>query len=134
MSGFIAYSFTQAQLTDIRRFAGYPMYGDGSVDGGAPWLMTYYLALEYKLQHISQAEGAVVVATYLTPLYALETAIYGAGANMGTDQAAVWTRNKNEARDRERLFDNWRRRLCGFLGVPPGPALADVSGNVSLVV
>jgi hypothetical protein len=30
------------------------------------------------------------------------------------------------------LFDGWRRRLCGFLGVPPGPALA--AAGISLVV
>jgi hypothetical protein len=28
-----------------------------------------------------------------------------------------------ELQDRERLFDEWRGRLCGFLGIPRGPAL-----------
>jgi hypothetical protein len=44
----------------------------------------------------------------------------------------VWTHNRDEVRDRLRLFDDWRRRLCGFMGVPPGPALG--TGGVALVV
>jgi hypothetical protein len=34
--------------------------------------------------------------------------------------------------DRIRLFDEWRRRLCGFLGVAAGPALS--SGTAALIV
>lgn len=49
-----------------------------------------------------------------------ETGILGAAANVDTASAAVWTRNLSEVRDRERIFDGWRRRLCGFLGVLPG--------------
>jgi hypothetical protein len=44
----------------------------------------------------------------------------------------VWKRNPREVRERTALFDDWRRRLCGFLGVPPGPALRDA--GVRLVV
>ncbi len=127
MSGFVAYPFTDAQRVDIRRFCGYPAYGDGSVVAGAPWVQVLYLALEYRMQHTSQAEGAVVV-TYLTNLYALEAAIQGAGANLDTDRAAVWTHNKQEVPDRLALFDDTRRRLCDFLGVQPGPYLERKAG------
>ena len=54
------------------------------------------------------------------------------GDNLDTDQASVWTHNRDEMRDLTRLFDDWRRRLCGFLGVPPGPAIRDT--GLSLVV
>ncbi|KVC81391.1 hypothetical protein [Burkholderia ubonensis] len=118
---FNAYTFTSAQLVDIRRFCWYPAYGDGAVVFPYPWIMKQYLALEYRLQHISTDEGAVVVNTYLTNLYTLESAIPATGANLDTDQAAVWKHNKNEQADRDRLFDSWRMRLCAFLGVPPGP-------------
>ncbi len=131
---FTPYTFTSAQLVDIRRFCGYPAYGDGAVVFPYPWIMKQYLALEYRLQHISTDEGSVVVNTYLTNLYTLETAIVGAGANLDTDQAAVWKHNKNEVRDRMALFDSWRRRLCQFLGVPPGPEMAASSGSIALVV
>jgi hypothetical protein len=118
---FTPYVFTDAQLVDIRRFCGYPAYGDGAVVFPNPWIMRQYLALEYRMQHISENEGLVVVNTYLTNLYTLETAIPGTSANLDTDVAAVWTHNKNEQRDREMLFRSWRRKLCDFLGVPAGP-------------
>ncbi len=130
---FTAYTLTSTQLVDIRRFAGYPAYGDGAVVFPAPWIYRQYLALEYRLLHMSAEEGAVVV-TYLASLNTLEAAIPGAGANLDTDEAAVWKHNKNEVRDRLSLFDSWRRRLCHFLGVPPGPEMAQGGGNITLVV
>lgn len=127
---FTAYIFTDAQLVDIRRFCGYPVFGSGAVAFPAPWLMRNYMALEYKLQNISSNEANVVINTYLTNLTALESAIPGTGANLDTDAAAVWTHNKNEQRDRERLFDSWRVRLCQFLGVPRGPNFGSKAGCV----
>lgn len=128
---FTPFTFTDAQLVDIRRFCGYPLYGDGAVVFPAPWIMRNYLALEYRMQHISANEGAVVVNTYLTNLYTLETAIPSTSANLDTDVAAVWTHNKNEQADRDRLFDSWRVRLCNFLGVPKGP---NFGGNCNQLV
>ena len=121
---FTPYSFTDQQLVDIRRFCGYPAYGDGSVVFPAPWIMRQYLALEYRLQHLGASEGGVVVTTYLANLYTLENAIPGTSANLDTQQAAVWTHNPNEQRDRERLFRSWRMKLCDFLGIPAGPYLS----------
>lgn len=131
---FPAYTFTSAQLVDIRRFCGYPAYGDGAVVFPYPWIMKQYLALEYRLQHMSTDEGNVVVNTYLTNLYALETAIPATGANLDTDEAAVWKHNKDEQRDREKLFDSWRRRLCNFLGVQPGPNFGGAQSSMPMVV
>jgi len=131
---FIPFTFTDAQLVDIRRFCGYPALGDGAVVFPFPWIMKQYLALEYRLQHISTDEGAVVVTTYLANLTTLESAVPGAGTNLDTDEAAVWKHNKNEVSDRLALFDSWRRRLCQFLGVPPGPQMAGQGGGISLVV
>jgi hypothetical protein len=131
---FTAYSFTDAQLVDVRRFCGYPAYGDGAVVFPFPWVMRQYLALEYRLQHMDASEGAVVVNTYLTNLYTLETAIVGASANLDTEKAAVWHHNQNELRDRERLFDSWRLRLCQFLGVPQGPYFGGPANSMPLVV
>lgn len=130
---FVPYSFTSAQLVDIRRHCGYPAYGDGATVFPAPWIYRNYLALEYRLQHLSADEGAIVVNTFLANLTTLENAVPTASANLDTDQAAVWTHNKNEVRDRLALLDAWRNRLCGFLGLPPGPELGS-SGGISLVV
>src|SRR5690242_21543866 len=90
-----------------------------------------YGLLEFRLTNLSATEVAIV-RRYLGTILALELAVPAAAANLDTDQAAVWTRNRTEMSDRIRLLDEWRRRLCGFLGVPPGNALT--SCTVSLVV
>jgi hypothetical protein len=128
------YAFADSDLVDIRRFAGYPAFGTGVVIFPFPWWFKYYQALEVRLQTLTTDEGAVV-QTYLTNLRTLESAIVSASANLDTDQAAVWTHNKNEVRDRDRLYDSWRRRFVGFLGVPAGPDLANSSsGQMSVTV
>ena len=126
-------AFTDAQLTDIRRFCGYPAYGAVAVAAEGYRFFTAYGALEYKLQNLSVNEQAVVTTTYLPNLTTLETAIFGVGANLDTDVAAVWTHNKNEQRDREALYASVRLKLCGFLGVPAGPALSG-AGSVRMVL
>jgi hypothetical protein len=124
--------FTDAQLTDIRRFCGYPAYGGGP-SGFQSWrFFQAYGTLEYRLQNLSPAEVQVVL-NQLAILYTLEAAVPNAGGNLDTAQAAVWTHNAREVTDRAGLFDDWRRRLCAFLGVPPGPGLAS-GGTITLVV
>jgi hypothetical protein len=124
-------AFTDAQKTDIRRFCGYPAYGS-TPQGFNSWrFFQAYGVLEYRLNYLSGAEEAVVIQQLAT-LYQLEAAIPAASATLDTDAAAVWTRNPDEMRERRTLFDDWRRRLCGFLGVPAGPALSD--GGLRLVV
>lgn len=123
--------FTDAETADIRRFCGYPAYG-ATPSGFDNWrFFQVYGLLEFRINNLS-AEEETVVRRYLVQLAALEFAVPRAGDSLDTDQAAVWTRNPNEVRDRTALFDEWRRRLCGFLGVPPGPALA--GSGITLVV
>jgi hypothetical protein len=116
---------------DIRRYCGYPAYGAAPA-GMQSWryFQTFGL-LEFRLINLSTSE-IVVSRRYLGNLTALEAAVPGASDNLDTDQASMWTRNKNELTDRIRLFDEWRRRLCGFLGVTTGPALS--SGSAFLIV
>jgi hypothetical protein len=117
-------SFTDAEKVDVRRFMGYQAYGAGP-SGFQGWrFFQAYGLVEFRLNNMAPAEESVVRTTYLANLYTLETAIVSASANLDTDQAAVWKHNRNEVADRARLFDSWRRRLCQFLGVPPGDALA----------
>lgn len=122
MSGSIALStaaFTDAEKADIRRFCGYPAYGAGA-SGFQGWrFFQAYGELEYRLNNLAPAEYQVV-RQYLATLYALESAVPGAGANLDTDQAAVWTRNRSEVTDRLSLLTAWAARLTSFLGVPPG--------------
>ncbi len=124
-------AFSEQERTDIRRYCGFPAYGAGAA-GFQNWrFYQVYGLLEFRLNYLSGSEEAVV-RQYLGTLAQLEAAIPLAGSNLDTAAASVWTHNANELRDRTRLFDDWRRRLCGFLGLPPGPALGD--GGVALVV
>jgi len=122
---------SDAEKTDARRFCGYPAYGAAPV-GFETWrFYQVYGLLEFRLNNLSVSE-LVVIRRYLATLTVLEGAIPRSGENLDTDEAAVWTRNRSEPVDRGRLFDDWRRRLCGFIGVPPGPALTD--RGIALVV
>jgi hypothetical protein len=66
-------------------------------------------------------EELQVVRQYLGSLYALEQGVVSAAANLDTDKAAAWTHSRSEVSDRMRLFDAWRGRLAGFIGVPLDP-------------
>ena len=124
-------SLTDSEKTEIRRFCGYPVYG-GTPSGFSSWrFYQAYGLLEYRMNNLAKSE-IEVIRRYLGTLAALEAAVPRSSENLDTNQAAVWTRNPNEARDRERLFDSWRIRLCAFLGLPPGPGLG--SHSPSLIV
>lgn len=111
-------SFTEGQLVDIRRFCGYPAYAYFG------WVFEEdYATLTLRLQHMSAEEEAVVTTKFLPVLAELETAVIGASCRLGTDAAAVWTRNKNEVADRTSLYYDKRRELCSFIGVIPGRGL-----------
>lgn len=123
---------SDAEKVDIRRFCGYPAYGAAPTGMEAWRFFQVYGMLEFRMTNLSLFETAVA-RRYLGTLLTLEVAVPAAGANLDTDQAAMWTRNKAEVTDRMRLFDEWRRRLCGFLGVPPGPALSGGSTPALIV-
>lgn len=116
---------TAAQMIDARRYMGYQaigttinLNGDNDLVYASFGMVT--MSLDTRLKTLAAAEEAVLVNTYLVNLTVLESAIVAASANLDTDQAAVWKHNKNEVSDRDRLFDSWRKRLCGFLGFPCG--------------
>lgn len=120
------------EKTDARRFLGYPVFGADRA-GTMGW--QFYQAsgaVEYRLNNLSTSEEGVLRG-YLVALGGLERAIPETAAGLDTGSAAGWVRNPAELGERERLFDGWRRRLCAFLGVPPGPALA-TGASVSLIV
>jgi hypothetical protein len=122
---------TDAEKVDIRRFCGYPTYGTAPT-GMQSWrFFQVYGLLEFRLTNLSDAE-IVISRRYLGNLAVLELAVPAASESLDTDQASMWTRNKDELTDRIGLFDEWRRRLCGFIGVPAGPALS--SRTASLIV
>ncbi len=131
MTGSVAPSFTDGQKADIRRFCGYPAYGAGAAGFNAWRFFQAYGTLEYRMNNLAPAEVAVTLQ-YISTLATLEATVPRTSENLDTESAAAWTHNASELRDRCNLFDNWRRRLCGFLGVPPGPALEQA--GLTLVV
>ena len=124
-------SLTDHEKIETRRHCGYPAQG-GTTSGFSSW--RFYQAfglLEYRINNLADGELSVL-RRYLATLGVLETAIPQAADNLDTNQAAVWTRNPNETRDRERLYDGWRVRLCDFLGIPKGPGIR--SSSLALIV
>lgn len=132
MSDTLPVAFTDGQKADIRRFCGYPAYGAGA-GGFDSWrFFRAFGTLEYRMNNLAAAEVAVTLQ-YISTIASLEAAVPPTSDNLDTESAVAWTHNADELRDRLSLLDGWRRRLCGFLGVPPGPALAHSAG-ISLVV
>jgi hypothetical protein len=125
-------ALTDAQKVDIRRHCGFPVYGQEVGSNAGYRYFQAYGTLEFRMNNLTAAEEAMVITTFLANLTTLENAIPATSANLDTEQAAVWTHNKNELRDRRRLYEYTCRRLCGVMGVPPGPALGD--GTLRLVV
>jgi hypothetical protein len=124
---------TDAQRTDARRFCGYAAYGAGAY-GNMGWrFYQAYGALEYRLSNLSDAE-LVVITNMLATCTALELALVSASDNLDTSEAASWTHNASEIDDRVALLETWQRRLCAFLGLPPGPGIAQSRGSMSLIV
>ena len=72
------------------------------------------------------------VRYYVSQIYILEGAIFGASGTLNVRQAAAFIRNPREMRERRSLYRNSRRELCTMVGVPPGPDLGD--GGLSMVV
>lgn len=126
-------SFTDAQKVDIRRYCGYPAFGGQPVQAFGHRFYQHYGTLEFRMNNFLPEEEAVIT-TYLGNLSTLEAAIPASSDDLDTAQAAAWTRNPNELRDRQRLFTYWRTQLCNFIGVPPGPNFGSTGGSIQLVV
>jgi hypothetical protein len=124
-------ALTDSEKVDIRRFCGYPAYGAAPA-GSQSWrYFQTYGQFEFRLMHLSDAE-VVIARRYIATLTALEFAIPATSDSLDTDEASMWKHNPEELNDRIRLFDEWRRRLCGFIGVAAGAALS--TGSAVLIV
>jgi hypothetical protein len=123
---------TEAELTDARRFLGYAARGAMRGVTSSAWFYQASAAADARLAALSESEAGVLRG-YLQTLAAMEAAIPAVAEGLDTATAAGWVRNAGELEERERLFDGWRRRMCGFLGLVPGPELRR-GGGVALVV
>ena len=124
-------ALTNQERVDVRRFCGYGAFGGVTNPAFGYRFFQAYGTLEFKLSNFAAEEEATLRAIYLASvnsLYVLELALYSTSANLDTASAAVWTHNKNEQADRDRLFNRMRNALCEFIGIPPGPALKNAGG------
>lgn len=122
---------TDQQKVDVRRYCGFPVFGNG-ISASPPSFgyryYTQYLILEYRMNNLSTDEEITLESDYLSILNTLEAAIPTASDNLDTDRAAVWYHNKEEVEDRYNLYRLWCRRLIEFMGVsPPQPMMRSFS-------
>ena len=95
---------TDEEKAAIRRYCGYPAYGSRA-EGFQGWRFHQaYGLMEFRMVRMSGAEEGVA-RQYLATLDEL-----GEQVDLGSATATSF-------------LDDWRLRLCGFMGVPPGPAL-----------
>jgi hypothetical protein len=125
---------TDQQLSDVRRYAGYPMLGDTVADDSRDFAYGWvspgtWQTLQHRLTSLRPEEESTLLG-YLSTLASLEAAIPASGENLDTDVAAVWVHNKQEVSDRLRLYNLWRREMCAFLGIAPGPGLGQTGCRV----
>lgn len=132
-------ALTDAQRVDIRRWSGYGPAGNEALavfsdpvysHAGPAWGLNR-LTLAEKLAGLTAAEEEVLTTTYLAILATLEAAIPAAAANLDTKVAGPWEANPLEMTQRTALFNKWRRDMCSFLAIPPGPGLG--SGSITLM-
>ena len=125
---------TDAQKTDVRRYAGYPLTADtpasDSQDDAVIFTRRLWSTLEHRLNNLTGAEETVM-GTYLTNLNALEAAIPAMSDDLDTNSAGTWVANPQELSQRFTLFNKWRREMCAFIGVEPGPGLG--TGGINIV-
>ncbi len=95
---------TDAEKAMVRTFCGYPAI-DAPPGEFRDWRFWQARGmLEYRMQMLTGTEQNVV-RRYIHQLIAME----------GTEPSE----------EAARAYTDWRRRLCGFLGMPEGPGLAD---------
>jgi hypothetical protein len=115
---------------DIRRMCGYGSYGVGATGFfEMGFFIPSYQVLELRMNTLTASEFSRVTNNYLAKCLQLEQDIYDTRETVNIDTAAVYKRNLNEGRERHNEFNYWRRALCQFFGIDPGPQLAGMSSN-----
>ncbi len=97
------------------------MFGGQPVQDFGWRFFQQYGTLEFRMVNLSEDEEIEIRTNYLVKLPNLETDTYSVRQNLDTAQAAVWYWNKEEIRDRKKLYNYWRGELCAFIGVDKGP-------------
>ncbi|WP_207882015.1 hypothetical protein [Acetobacter sacchari] len=124
-------TLTDIERVNVRRYCWYPAFGSENV-GFSSWrFFDHYGQLEFRLTNLSMSEISVVRGM-LSTLVILEAGPSDAANQIDTDKAAIWTRNKDEVKDRVDLYNQQRLELVQFLGIPPGPARSTFSVRLNV--
>ena len=126
-------ALTATEKADLRFLCGYPLLGNSASGFVGYRFFEVQGQLEFRLANCAPAE-AQAIRQMISEAQPLRLGILGAAANLDTDVAAVWTRNRSEVSDRKRLYNDWRLELCDFLGVAPGPGLTRQGGGSGRIV
>jgi hypothetical protein len=116
--------FTQTEQVAIRKYCGY-----GAMTAIAFNSQGGMGKLNILIGGLAAEEEAEIQAQ-LVNLKILEDAVMLASDNLDTVSAGPLVLNRNEVADRKGLFNNYRMRLCEFLGMEPGPGLTGGGARV----
>lgn len=121
-------ALTAAQIADVRRYAGYWLSGTTqTVDADNDTVYMVFgmtqMSLYTRLTTLSASEESVLVNTFLANISLMEAALAASYDCMDTAKAGIWEANPREFEERTALMNKFRRDMCAFLGLPPGPGL-----------
>lgn len=103
-----------------RRLMWFPMLGAFNTQAfGYRWATEYGL-LEFRMNSMGPQEEEQFRAL-LSQCLNLENNILNVSADLDTDTAGPWKRNKAQLRENTQLYTMWRLKLCQFIGLNPGP-------------
>lgn len=125
------YTFTDAQMVDIRRFCGYPARGTANNMFNSNLFFTWFEELQYRAMNLSPAEGAIVANEYLVQINGARRDIFNARANQTALASGSVTFRDNEMEIRRGEYERLCYELCNFFGVGPGPNFG-VGGGAGL--
>lgn len=113
-------ALTAAELSDARRYAGYPV--SGAYAGLDPDVQASSTLLDQILAGLT-ADQLVTVRAALAYLRQLELDIFNSRTSLGTAAASVWKHDPAELANRIALFTQWRLWFCTILGIAPGTGI-----------
>lgn len=117
------------EKSETRRFCGYAALGDVAT-GESSWRFFQSAGtIEWRLNTLTETERRRL-RYFLTICQQMEQAVVRVSDDLDIQSVSVWTRNPRETTERLRLLEWWCRRLCGFLGLQPGPDLQETGAII----
>lgn len=123
---------TDSQKVDLRRMMWYPIFGSANTQAYGFRYMSQYGLMEYRFINMS-AEEEMALLVLLNQCLALEIKLAAVSDDLDTSKAGPWTRNSKQLRENNSLLTLWRKKLCEYIGILPGP-MHSMGGNKRITV